>query len=99
MSETVESQSYSEPLVGTIAIVLAIISIAIAFGPWSGPYQLPSVAAVRRRFGTRAARLVWFMVALASFTSGLAILTGVRPSYANPGNSPADPSDQTEIRE
>jgi hypothetical protein len=76
--------SYSEPFVGCVAIVFAFAAAAVSVGPWTAPYQLRSIAVVRRRFGMPAARLVWFAVAVTSLTSGIAILAGVRPSYATP---------------
>lgn len=76
--------SYSEPLVGLVAIILALAATAVSLGPWPSPYRLRSIAAVRRRFGMTAARFVWLIVALASLSAGLAILAGVRPSYAVP---------------
>lgn len=77
--------SYSESLVGTIAILVAVISVAVSIGPWSSPYELRTFAAIRQRFGMRIARVAWVAIAVASLTSGLAILNGVRPSYADPG--------------
>ncbi len=73
--------SYSDPLVGTIAILLGLTAAAFSVGPWAVPYQLRTVDAVRRRFGIRAARLLWLAVAIASLTSGVAILSGMRPPY------------------
>ncbi|WP_442506897.1 hypothetical protein SH528x_005771 [Novipirellula sp. SH528] len=77
--------SYDEPLVGSLAIAFAVVSSVIAVGPWNSPYQLRSIAAVRGRFGKPAARCVWLVVAIAAFTAGMAILSGTRPSYAEPG--------------
>lgn len=74
--------AYDEPLVGSLAIFVALVSIAIAVGPWSRPYELRSIRAVHRRFGKPVARGVWLLVAAASLTSGLAILSGYRPGYA-----------------
>jgi hypothetical protein len=76
------STSYDEILVGCVAITLALISLAIAIGPWDKPYQLGSVSAIHRRFGKFAARIFWVVLALASFSSGVIILSGLRPSYA-----------------
>lgn len=76
--------SYDEPLVGSLAVLFAIVSAAVALGPWHGPYQLKSIAAVKQRFGKVAARGVWVAISLALLTAGLAILSGVRPSYAVP---------------
>ena len=76
--------SYDEQFVGTLAIVLAIISLAIAVGPWTAPYRLRTFSALTNRFGKPVARGVWVVIALASLTAGWAILAGVRPSYADP---------------
>jgi hypothetical protein len=76
--------TYDEPLVGSLAILVAVVSLAIAVGPWTKPYELKSVHEVHRRFGKSAARGVWVLVAAASLASGLAILSGFRPSYAAP---------------
>lgn len=76
--------SYDEPLVGSIAIAIALISVVIAVGPWQEPYQLSTFSAISNRFGKTAARWAWVLVALALLTSGLAILTDLRPGYAHP---------------
>lgn len=76
--------SYDEPLVGSLAILIALASLGIAVGPWSRPYELRSVHAVHRRFGKPAARGIWVLVAAASLASGLAILSGFRPGYTAP---------------
>lgn len=79
--------SYDEPLVGAVAIVLAVIAAAIAVGPWSQPYRLRSFSAITQRFGKPVARGIWVAIAVASLTAGLAILTGIRPSYAVPAKA------------
>ena len=90
---------YDEPLVGSLAIIIAITAMAIAVGPWSEPYRLRTISAVNRRFGKPAARGVWMAIAIAALTAGFAILSGVRPSYAVPGNQvPADSEQSTERR-
>jgi hypothetical protein len=76
--------SYDEPLVGSLAIIVAVAAVAIAVGPWSQPYRLKTISAVNRRFGKPAARGVWIAIAIASLTAGFAILSGVRPGYAVP---------------
>ena len=76
--------SYDEPLVGSLAIVIAIVAAAIAVGPWSQPYRLRTFSAISQRYGKPVARGVWIAIAVASLTAGFAILTGVRPSYADP---------------
>lgn len=75
---------YDDILVGSLAFVLALVSIAICVGPWTRPYQLRSVAAIESRFGKTAARSVWLVIALASLTAGVVILAGIRPAYARP---------------
>ncbi|MEM9587595.1 MAG: hypothetical protein AAGA03_09965 [Planctomycetota bacterium] len=75
---------YDDALVGSLAIGLALVSIAVCLGPWTGPYQLRSIAAVKRRFGMSAARSIWFLIAVAAMMAGVSILTGIRPTYATP---------------
>lgn len=77
---------YDEPLVAAVAIMLATIAVAIAIGPWNGPYQLRTIDAIKHRFGMSAARAVWVAVALTMFATGLAIISGVRPTYAIPSD-------------
>ena len=77
--------SYDEPLVGSLAIVVAIVAAAIAVGPWTQPYHLRTFSAISQRYGKPVARGLWVAIAVASLTAGLAILTGLRPSYADPG--------------
>ena len=76
--------SYDEPLVGSVAVVLAIVAGAIGIGPWTEPYRLRTFSNLTEKYGKPVARGVWVMIALASLTAGLAILAGVRPSYADP---------------
>ncbi len=78
---------YDEPLVGSLAIILAIIAAVIAVGPWASPYRLRTFSAITQRFGKPVARGVWVAIAVASLTAGLAILTGMRPSYADPAHT------------
>ncbi len=73
---------YDEPFVATVALGLAIIAAAVAVGPWKQPYQLRTIAAVSHRFGKSVARVVWVVVAVTMFATGLAIIHGVRPTYA-----------------
>ena len=78
--------SYDEPLVGSLAIIIAVASAAIAVGPWTEPYRLRTFSAITQRYGKPVARGVWIAIAVASLTAGFAILTGVRPSYADPAH-------------
>ncbi|TWU40829.1 hypothetical protein [Novipirellula artificiosorum] len=78
---------YDDTLVGAVAVVFAVLSFTIAIGPWSSPYRLRTILAVSDRFGKPAARGVWLAVAIASLMAGIAILSGVRPSYAEPAGS------------
>ena len=75
---------YDEPFVGTLSIVIAVIAFAIAVGPWTEPYRLRTIAAISRRYGKPAARGVWVAIAITCLTTGLAILSGMRPTYALP---------------
>ena len=76
--------SYDETLVGSLAIIIAIIATAISAGSWEAPYQLRTFATISRRYGRPVARGVWIAIAIASFSAGIAIINGVRPSYAIP---------------
>ena len=76
--------TYDEPLVGSLAIVLGVVSIAIAAGPWEAPYRLRTLSAVSENYGKVAARLVWLVIAMATLMAGIAILSGTRPPYATP---------------
>ena len=78
--------SYDEALVGSLAIIISVVAILIAAGYWDAPYQLKTIAAVSRRCGKTAARFVWIAIAIASFTAGIAIIKGMRPSYAVPAH-------------
>lgn len=75
---------YDEFLVGVIALALAVLATGFATGPWATPYQLTSIANVQSRYGKHAARCIWLLIAILSGTSGAAILTGLRPSFASP---------------
>jgi hypothetical protein len=77
---------YDEPLVGSLAIVVALVAAAIAVGPWTQPYRLRTFSAISHRFGKPIARGVWVAIAVALLTSGFAILSGLRPSYADPAH-------------
>lgn len=74
--------SYDEPLVGGLSIMMSMIAAFIAVGPWDQPYGLQSIQTVQRRFGKPVARGIWAAIAIAAFGSGVAILSGMRPSYA-----------------
>lgn len=69
---------------GCLALAFSGIATAIAIGPWAAPYQIRSVTYVRERFGKLAARSLWLAVAIIAAGSGVAILNGIRPSYAAP---------------
>lgn len=77
---------YDEPFVGTLAIIAAAVAGVVAVGPWAEPYRLKTFAAICRRFGKPVARGVWVAIALALLSSGLAILSGLRPGYAEPSH-------------
>ena len=76
--------SYDEPLVGSLSVFLGITAAAIAIGPWSMPYELKSISAIRHRYGKLAARGAWIALAVAFLSMGIAVLAGIRPSYAEP---------------
>lgn len=74
--------SPDEILVGSLALVFAIVSFLIGVGPWSAPYQLRSFDAVATRYGKTAARIAWILLSLTFLMVGLAVLFGLRPNYA-----------------
>lgn len=71
-----------EILVGSLALFFALVSFLIGVGRWSAPYQLRTFQAVAKRHGKTAARGVWLLISLAFFLVGVAVLLGLRPSYA-----------------
>lgn len=81
---------YTDFVVAAVAILGGLIALAVGIGPWDRAYQLRSIARVADRFGMRAARVVWLLIALASLVAGIAIAGGIRPSYSQPDESPAE---------
>lgn len=71
-----------EILVGSLALVFAVVSFSIGVGPWSAPYQLRTFQAVAKRYGKSAARLIWILISVGLLVIGVAVLLGLRPSYA-----------------
>ncbi len=65
-----------------MAIAVSLVATAISIGPWTAPYQIRSMKYVSDRFGKPAARILWLTIAIVSGSSGVAILNGLRPSYA-----------------
>ena len=76
------SRSGDEWLVGVVALALGVIGLAVAAGPWVGPYRLRTVARLQHRFGRSAGRLFWATLGLVGLILGLLILSGLRPAYA-----------------
>ena len=76
--------AYNDVLVGAIALLVSLLAMGAAMGPWMKPYQLRTISAIAQRYGKPTARAVWLAIAVASFSAGVAILNGVRPSYAQP---------------
>ena len=72
-----------EILVGSLALVFAVVSFSIGVGPWSAPYQLRTFQAVSNRYGKTAARVVWVLISVAFLLVGVSVLLGLRPSYAD----------------
>ena len=72
-----------EILVGSLALFFSVVSFLIGVGPWSAPYQLRTIQSVAKRYGKTAARVVWVVISLAFLVVGMAVLLGLRPSYAN----------------
>ena len=79
--------TYDEPLVGSLAIMLALVATAIAVGPWSGPYELRTFSAIGRRFGKPVARTVWVAIAITALAVGISVFTGFRPDFVNQDRS------------
>jgi Mg2+/citrate symporter len=75
--------SFDQPLVGSIALVIATAAAIAGVGPWDSPYQLRTFAAIDQRYGRLAARLIWIAIAAVLMTMGLAIISGWRPSYVS----------------
>jgi len=73
-----------EILVGSLAIIFSLLGFSIGVGPWEAPYQLRTFQRVGQRYGKTAARAVWILVSLAFLLVALAVLLGLRPSYATP---------------
>ena len=71
-----------EILVGSLALVFAVVTFSIGVGPWNAPYQLRTFQAVAKRHGKTAARVVWVLISLAFLLVGVSVLLGLRPSYA-----------------
>lgn len=69
---------------GCLALAFSAVATAFAIGPWTAPYQIRSVKYVHERFGKLTARALWLVVAVIAGGSGVAILNGIRPSYAAP---------------
>ena len=76
--------NYNDWLFAGIAMVGSLLALAVSVGPWSTPYRLRTIASVADRYGMSAARLVWLVIAIVSMLAGIAIATGIRPSYARP---------------
>lgn len=71
-----------ELFVGGLAVLLSLIFLAFAVGPWAAPYRLGATNAIVKRFGKTAARLFWITLSIFVGLVGIAILTGMRPRYA-----------------
>lgn len=82
----------AETFVGSLAVVLAIVSAIAAMGPLRHASKLRLVQAVRTRFGELTARVFLALVASLLLASGIMILRDFRPHFAVPlsGNSRAD---------
>jgi len=76
--------SYNDLIVATVAFAGATLALASGIGPWPHPYRLRSIAGIVDRYGITAARCIWIGVAIVSLIAGIAILSGLRPGYANP---------------
>jgi hypothetical protein len=76
--------NYNDWLVAGIAFTGSLMALAVSIGPWSSPYRLRTIAAVVDRYGKSAARVFWLVIAIVSMLAGIAIVTGIRPSYARP---------------
>lgn len=76
--------SYNDLFVATIAFVGSVSALAVGIGPWQSPYRLRTIGTIVDRYGMTAARAIWVLVAVISLVAGIAIASGIRPSYAQP---------------
>ncbi|WP_145092713.1 hypothetical protein [Rosistilla carotiformis] len=70
--------------VGSTTIVLSIVTFVAALGLWPAAYELTLAKKLRQRFGERGARGFYLALSLVMLVLGVAILCGVRPSFAIP---------------
>ena len=83
---------HAETCVGSLAIILAILSGIAALGPIRHAANLRLIQAVRNRFGELPARAFMALVATLLLVAGVMILRDLRPQFAVPltGTSGAD---------
>lgn len=72
---------WDQPLVGSLALIMAGVAATVGAGPWERPYQLRSISTIDDRFGRPVARLAWFALAASLVAVGVAIISGWRPAY------------------
>jgi uncharacterized protein HemY len=75
-----------EILVSSLAIIFSLLGFAVGVGPWEAPYQLRTFQRVTQRYGKTGARAVWILLSIAFLLVALAVLLGLRPSYATPSS-------------
>lgn len=78
------ANEHTEWFVGVLALAIAGVISFGALGSSSLVYRLRSVAAMRARYGERAACGVLLVIAALLVGCGAMILTGTRPGYAVP---------------
>ncbi|MCC9604091.1 hypothetical protein LOC67_26355 [Stieleria sp. JC731] len=84
--------NYNDLFVSCLAMLGSASAFAIAVGPWQEPYRLRTIARIVDRYGMTTARVVWVSIAIVSLIAGVAIASGIRPTYAQPSQEPSDSS-------
>ncbi|WP_417739565.1 hypothetical protein [Rosistilla oblonga] len=70
--------------VGSIAIVLSIVTTIAALGYLPAAFELGLAKRIQQRYGQRGAARFYWLVSALLFALGLVILCDVRPSFAVP---------------
>jgi len=69
-------------LVAGVSMALSMIAAVAGIGSWRLPYQLRLARVLHDRYGMVAARAFYMVLALLLGALAVAIVLGVRPSYA-----------------
>ncbi|WP_153555241.1 hypothetical protein [Roseimaritima sediminicola] len=68
-------------LVATVSAGLGVLACLAATQRWQGPYRLRSIAAVQRRYGLPAARVLLLAIGLILLVLAFVIALDLRPAY------------------